>query len=86
MSYDRWGKGGRGRGNWEGVAGAGGGGGGGGGVGRKEEEREGAHRALHSGPVGPSTLGPSGPPLWASQARHSGLIRPVIPRPVRPVI
>ena len=52
----------------------GGGGGGGGG----EEEREG-------GPGRPATLGPTGPSLWASQARHSGPIRPVILRPVRPV-
>ena len=66
------------------VQGQGGGGGGGGGRGAGgEEEREGAR---HFGPVEPATLGPSGPSLWASQTLHSGLIRPVIPRPVRPVI
>ena len=63
-SYDRWGVGGAG---WEGRGGNGGrNGGGGGGGGRK------------GGPGRSTTLGPSGPPLWARQASHSGPIGPVI--------
>ena len=83
-SYDRWGKGqgqgelGRGR---RGRGGGGGGGGwgggeereGGGGLGKGkggEEEREGARQARHFGPVGPFTLGQSGPSFWAHPASH----------------
>ena len=68
------GMGGEGQGQGQGELGRGGGGGG----------RKGARQARHFGPVGPATLGPSGPSLWANQACHSGLIRPVIPRHVRP--
>ena len=41
-------------------------------------------RALHSGSTRLVILGPSGPPLWAHRAYHSGPIRPITPRAVRP--
>ena len=71
----------------EGQGGRGRGGKGGGkrGPGWGEEER-GASQARHSGLFGLVIVGPSGPPPWAHQARHSGpaILGPPEPSP-RPV-
>ena len=61
----------------------GGGGGGGGGEGLRKG-RGGTCGEEEGWPAMPTTLGSSGPSLWARRARHSGLVGPVKPATLGP--